>query len=106
MQQNQNFSIFNISDAESARFRRIVLNVMTEACQVTDEGYDGIGRLGEKQMHAAIKHFICPDTSCHEIRIDGSDGCIPKEPIIDEDGKKPKTKTRKFVADVLRDGTI
>ena len=86
------------------KFRRIVLDVMTEALNA-DGGYDGIGRLGEKQMHAAIKRFICPDVSCHEIKIDGSEGCILKE-RDDDDGSHEKRKTRKFVADVLEDGTI
>ena len=56
-------------------------------------------------MHAAIKRFICPDVSCHEIKIDGSEGCILKE-RDDDDGSHEKRKTRKFVADVLEDGTI
>ena len=82
MQGMDNSSIFEISSAETARFRRIVIDVMTEACQapITDESdYDGIGTLAEKQMHAIIKRFICPDESKHEILIDGSAGCITKE---------------------------
>lgn len=105
MQENQNFLNFNISDADKLKFRRIVLDVMTEAIN-DDGGYDGIGRLGEKQMHAAIKRFICPDTSCHEIKIDGSAGCISTEATDGADGTSEKRKTRKFVADVLRDGTV
>lgn len=119
MQENQNFLDFKISDADRSRFRRIVLDVMTEAISA-DDSYDGIGRLGEKQMHAAIKRFICPNTSCHEIKIDGSIGCNTKElpeadngtNSADKDapkrtkGKKTATKTRKFVADVLDGGTI
>lgn len=105
MQKDQNFSIFNISDKESARFRRIVLEVMTKSCALSDGGegeYSGIGRLGEKQMHAAIKRYICPDESFHEVRIDTGDAVADNIP--DSDGKK--RKTRKFVADILRDGTI
>ena len=120
MQENQNFLDFKISDVDRSRFRRIVLDVMTEAIS-TDDAYDGIGRLGEKQMHAALKRFICPDTSCHEIKIDGSAGCINKQaPKTNDDGansiknetpkcdkgKKNATKTRKFVADVLDGNTI
>ncbi len=105
MQENQIFLNFNISDADKTKFRRIVLDVMTEAIS-DDGGYDGIGRLGEKQMHAAIKRFICPDISCHEIKIDGSEGCISKEDSDGADGKSEKRKTRKFVADVLQGGVI
>ena len=105
MQENQNFLDFKISDADKSRFRRIVLDVMTEAISA-DDSYDGIGRLGEKQMHAAIKRFICPDTSCHEIKIDGSIGCNTKNPPEDADKKASKPKTRKFVADVLDGNTI
>lgn len=102
MQENQNFLNFNISDADKSRFRHIVLDVMTKACSA-DGSFDGIGRLGEKQMHAAIKHFICPDTACHEIKIDGSDGCINKKSA---DNDEKGVKSRKFVADVLNCGTI
>ena len=105
MQENQNFLDFKISDADKSRFRRIVLDVMTEAISA-DDSYDGIGRLGEKQMHAAIKRFVCPDTSCHEIKIDGSIGCNAKEVLENTDAKASKPKTRKFVADVLDGNTI
>ena len=104
MPNTANDSIFNISINETARFRRIVIDVMTEACRLPmeDDGYDGIGRLGEKQMHAAIKRFICPDESKHEILIDGSAGCIER----DESEENKKTKKRRFVADVLDGNTI
>ena len=105
MKNKENFSIFNISDADSARFRRIVIDVMTEACAIPDDEYGGIGTLGEKQMHAAIKRFICPDTACHEIKIDGSEGCTPP-PVADEADGAKKPRARKFVADILKDGTI
>lgn len=104
MQKDQNFSIFNISDEESARFRRIVLDVMTKSCALSDgeDEYSGIGRLGEKQMHAAIKRYICPDESFHEVKIDTGDTIADNSPA--EDGKK--RKARKFVADILKGGTI
>ena len=76
MQSKDNRSIFEISSADTMRFRRIVIDVMSEACRLSlDDEFDGIGRLAEKQMHAAIKRFICPDESKHEILIDGSAGC-------------------------------
>ena len=101
MQGLDNSSAFEISMADTARFRRIVIDVMTEACQIhaADESdYDGIGTLAEKQMHAAIKRFICPDESKHEILIDGSAGCIIKEEPteeIDENASEEKTKKEK-----------
>ncbi|MBE6584459.1 MAG: hypothetical protein E7649_05730 [Ruminococcaceae bacterium] len=89
-------SIFEISHSDTLRFRRIIMEVMSLACDADVEGYDGIGTLGEKQMHAAIKRFICPDLSKHEIKLDrmsllDSDGS--------ENGKNPKQ--RRFVADIL-----
>ena len=32
----------------------------------------GIGTLGEKRMHAIIKRFLCDDTACHEVRLEGT----------------------------------
>ncbi len=103
MPNNETYSVFNISSSEALRFRKIVIDVMTEACNISaldGEEYDGIGTLGEKQMHAAIKRFICSDKTKHEVLIDGSDGCISKE----TDDKK--AKKRRFVADILNGNTI
>lgn len=105
MQQKENISIFELSPTDTARFRRIVIDVMTEACRlpVEEDVYDGIGTLGEKQMHAAIKRFICPDESKHEILIDGSAGCIAR---TEEETDNQKIKKRRFVADILDGNTI
>ncbi|MBR3686817.1 MAG: hypothetical protein IKL66_04980 [Clostridia bacterium] len=105
MQIKDNCSIFEISGVDTLRFRRIVIDVMSEACQlsVDDDEHGGIGTLGEKQMHAAIKRFICPDESKHEILIDGSIGC--KNTASDEESDKKKKK-RRFVADILDGNTI
>ncbi len=103
MSTQENTSVFQISAADTLRFRRIVIDVMTEACQMPAEeaeDFDGIGRLGEKQMHAAIKRFICPDEGKHEILIDGSAGCLPTA------DSSEKTKKRRFVADVLDGNTV
>ena len=91
-------TIFEISREDTLRFRSIVIDLMTEAAKLGDgdDEYGGIGTLGEKQMHAAIKLFICPDESKHEIKIQDSALYIQKE---DE-------KKRKFVADVLDGSTI
>lgn len=101
-------SIFEISDSDTYRFRRIVIDVMTEACRMPaddespEDEYDGIGRLAEKQMHAAIKRFICPDESKHEVLIDGSAGCINNGEVNDGKAKRK----RRFVADILSGNTI
>lgn len=31
---------------------------------------DGIGTLGEKTVHAVLKHYLSPDITCHEIKVD------------------------------------
>ena len=105
MQKNINASSFNISNADTQRFRRIVIDVMSEACRVdTDAESGGIGTLGEKQMHAAIKRFVCSDESCHEVKIDGSHGCIIND--SDEENNEKNQKKRRFVADILNGNTI
>lgn len=35
----------------------------------TERGGGGIGTLGEKTLHAVLKHYFEPDTACHEIKI-------------------------------------
>ncbi len=84
------------SSNEKLRFRKIVLDVLSESCSL-DSTSDGIGTLGEKQMHAVIKRFVCSDKSRHEIKIDGTEGCI---------SKKTETKKRGFVADILNGDTV
>ncbi len=112
MQIMDNSSAFSISHADTLRFRKIVLDVLSERCKIADDDedvYGGIGTLGEKQMHAAIKRFICPDESCHEIKIDGSALCIDRETDGKDntgDGKSANKKKRRFVADVLVGNTI
>ena len=91
-----NLKIYTFSDSENKKFRKIVLDTMAKSCDADAECDDGIGTLSEKQMHAAIKLFICPDESKHEIKIQDSALYIQKE---DE-------KKRKFVADVLDGSTI
>ena len=104
MQIQDNNPIFEFSPRDTARFRKIVLDMLSESCKMPEEDesdYEGIGTLGEKQMHAAIKRFICSDESCHEVKIDGSPLCIDHSG--EEDNKKKK---RRFVADVMKDGVI
>lgn len=97
-----NSSIFEISHSDTMHFRSIVIDVMSEAASLdtANDVYDGIGTLGEKQMHAAIKRFICPDESRHEIPLDSGE----RAGELGEDGKK--IKKRRFVADILKDGTV
>ena len=107
MQNKDNSSIFELSFSDTTKFRRIVIDVLSEACKISENGeseYDGIGTLGEKQMHAAIKRFICPDEGCHEVKIDGSALCIENEESPKDNSEKKKK--RRFVADVLKGDTI
>ncbi len=98
MSKDDTFSTFKLSHSDTVRFRSIVIDVMSEAASLdeSDEG-GGIGTLGEKQMHAAIKRYICPDVACHEVKLDTADS-------FDENGKK--VKKRRFVADILKDNNI
>lgn len=99
--EDQGKAYFELSERDTRRFRKIILdNLMKSAsldAALNDE-YDGIGRLGEKQMHSALKTFICPDESKHEIKIQGSPLYIPKN--------EENTKNRKYVADILDSDTI
>ncbi len=97
-----NNSIFEISRSDTLRFRSIVIDLMSEAASIKsdDAEYEGIGTLSEKQMHAAIKRFICPDVSCHEVPLDSGE----RAGEIGSDGKK--IKKRRFVADILKNGNV
>ena len=99
MNKQENSTIFEISRADTLRFRSIVIDLLTEAAKITEHDTEsgGIGTLGEKQMHAAIKQFICPDETYHEVPLD----TVKR---IGEDGKK--IKRRKFVADILKNGNV
>ncbi len=97
MRNEDNISIFKLSKSDSIRFRSVVIDVMSEAVSLDTHELGGIGTLGEKQMHAAIKRFICPDTSYHEVMLDS--GQAPN-------GSEQKIKKRRFVADILNDGNV
>ena len=91
---------YTLSESESRRFRKILLDNLTRSASISEtaqDEYDGIGRLGEKQMHAALKYFICPDESKHEVKIQNS-------PLYIQKGEN--TKNRKYVADILDGDTI
>ncbi len=53
-----------MTDAE--RFQEAVDTVIIEK-----RDRQGIGRLGEKVIHASLKLFFEPDKSCHEVKTDG-----------------------------------
>ena len=90
---------YAFSFGDTARFRQIVIDVLTESCSLTEsESPEGIGTLGEKQMHAAIKRFICPDKSKHEVKLFNSNGYTGKT--------GEKQNCRKFIADVLTENTV
>ncbi len=92
---------FDFSKSDNDKFRDIVLDILTKQKSIEnlDDTYNGIGTLGEKKMHSAIKSFICPDIDKHEILIDNA-------PNPENDNNQPKVKKRKFVADILDGDTI
>ena len=57
-----------------------------EACRLItqDRARSGIGTLGEKTLHAVIKHYLEPDERCHEIRVGGYIADICREGEICE----------------------
>ncbi len=56
-------------DVQKARFDRICAHAMRQRHSM---GEDGVGTLSEKRMHAVIKHWLCADESCHEVRLEGT----------------------------------
>ncbi len=97
----QGKAYYQLSERDTRRFRKIIIdNLMKSASLDTalSDEYDGIGRLAEKQMHSALKTFICPDESKHEVKIQDSPLYIPKN--------QENTKNRKYVADILNGDTI
>jgi len=66
------------SEADLSRFSRALNSAMANG-----KVQNGIGTLAEKDMHAVLKSFVCPDTACHEIKLQGrkfvADICIGKE---------------------------
>ncbi len=68
---------FAVDDEQETRFRVAVQNVIGGT-----DNRDGIGTLGEKTLHAALKLYFEPDTAYHEI------------------------KTGRFYADIAREGQI
>lgn len=98
--ENKTHAYFPLSEKDTRKFRNIIIdNLMLSASpNAENDVYDGIGRLAEKQMHSALKSFICSDKTKHEVKIADSPCYMPK---YAED-----TKTRKYVADILDGNTI
>ena len=74
-------------------------------CKSVAEGElvgEGIGTYGEKLMHKTLKYFLCPDESCHEVRIDKS-GVALNERSAES---KAESGRGGFIADIFRDGEI
>ena len=72
------------SPADALRFERICQELI-RAGKPASESFSGIGTLGEKMLHAAVKTYLCEDTAYHEQSL------------------SPSTR---MVADVCRDGHI
>lgn len=69
-----------VSAEERARFASLCARELGRELHTAD---GGIGTLSEKRMHRVLKHYVCPDSSRHEINMGG-----------------------KYVADVLDGGEI
>ena len=78
-----------LARADALRFSQICLDYVARGVHLED----GIGTLSEKRMHAILKHYVCADESCYEIRV--------KDALGQSD-----TKGNGYVADVLRGSNI
>ena len=69
---------------------------------VAEEGLlgEGIGTMAEKRMHKALKRYLCPDESCHEVRIK------PDGTPSTEDREKAESGRGGYIADIYKDGEI
>lgn len=53
-------------EARRARFDRLAESALVESHV---QGLSGIGTLGEKRLHALIKHYLCDDEDCYEVGV-------------------------------------
>ena len=83
------------TDADRERFLAVCREVTAAPQGEYSGGEEGIGVLREKRMHAAIKRFVCADSSYHEQR-----PVTLSDAASDGDEKKRK-KAKKYIADVL-----
>ena len=78
-----------LARADALRFAEICLCYVARGVHLED----GIGTLSEKRMHAILKHYVCADEACYEIRVKDTLG-------------QADTKGNGYVADVLRGSNI
>ena len=80
-----------VARADAMRFADVCLSYVSRGVHLED----GIGTLAEKRMHAILKNYVCPDVTCHEIRVLDT---------LPEDQREAATnkKSSRYVADVLR----
>ena len=82
----QNWKI-NVTDRQLRDFQMLSVDIFTK-----EKIEGGIGTLGEKKLHAILKHYLCPDESRHEIRLSDA---LPSLTAAE------KTTAKKYVADIL-----
>ena len=82
-----------MTELDKKRFESICLSVAAEGLDAC-----GIGTMSEKRMHKALKRYICPDESCHEVRIK-PDGSVSYD-------EKDKSGRGGYIADIFTDGKI
>ena len=56
-----------MSQQHEAEFRQALLRARSDREQNGPARSSGIGTLGEKTLHAAIKYYVEPDPACHEV---------------------------------------
>lgn len=82
-----------MTELDKKKFEDICLSVAAEGLES-----GGIGTMSEKRMHKALKRYICPDESCHEVRIK-PDGSVSYD-------EKDKSGRGGYIADIYSDGKI
>ena len=96
-----------VTPAEALRFGEIADEVITSpkyrmagrTARKTDGEVPHIGTLREKRLHAAIKLYLCPDETCHEMPVADMTAAEPE-------GGEVFPQKRRMVADILTDGHI
>ena len=84
-----------VARADAMRFSHVCLSYVSRGVHLED----GIGTLSEKRMHAILKNYVCPDVSCHEIRVLDT---LPEQKRAEATNKK----STRYVADVMRGSNI
>lgn len=84
-----------VARADAMRFAEVCLSYVSRGVHLED----GIGTLSEKRMHAILKNYVCPDVSCHEIRVLDT---LPEQ----KRAAATNNKSARYVADVLRGSNV